>query len=298
MPRAAAKNGLEHGFFSDPPSYITVGEPYGGKKKAARKPGDDADKPKPVRATAKGGKLFDEKVARIFKGEAYYDKNKLERVAAAKEKKRQMTYKFTPSGAGKETFSGPIPYFKPGTKPAKARKGKEPPNFYTRPGPKGTGSGYADVTLSKIPPHASDKYLTPYERELKERKEGRKQNRGEVFRPVGSSSGTFSENPYAPYEPPRRRKPRSKSAPAKKPTVPFRPTTSMSTRAVPGKSSHQHLFGTYAYKGDPYRDRAKTAGAPKKMLGPAFRPNPPSKSTFTRSISIMNATRSIHSAGP
>ena len=31
-------------------------------------------------------------------GEAYYDKNKLERVAAAKEKKRQMTYKFTPSG--------------------------------------------------------------------------------------------------------------------------------------------------------------------------------------------------------
>ena len=37
----------------------------------------------------------------------------------------------------------------------------------------------------------------------------------------------------------------------------FSTTASMSTRAVPGKSSHQHLFGTYAYKGDPYRDRAK-----------------------------------------
>jgi hypothetical protein len=39
------------------------------------------------------------------------------------------------------------------------------------------------------------------------------------------------------------------------------PTASMSTPAVPGKSSYQHLFGTYTYKGEPYRDRAKVGRA-------------------------------------
>jgi hypothetical protein len=62
------KNGLEHGMFSDPPSYTTIGEPYGGgQKKSARKPGDDAGAVKPIRAVTRGGKLFDDKVSRIFK---------------------------------------------------------------------------------------------------------------------------------------------------------------------------------------------------------------------------------------
>lgn len=176
-----------------------------------------------------------------------------------------------------------------------------------------------------------------------------------------SFASVFSPPKIGTAEPPKHLSRRTVSAPTKKKVVvPFRPTSKakssyflflrlrqtnvatnhwlkrrhalffpgQTTAAIPGKTSHLDLFGTYKYKSDPYKPKPKVSfmtrtrtqvphahepakfwqstllqslfpqpiylqSSKSKNAGPAFRPNPPSKTTYTRSISDMNAVRAV-----
>eukprot|EP00730_Choanoeca_flexa_P005458 TRINITY_DN11946_c0_g1_i9.p1 TRINITY_DN11946_c0_g1~~TRINITY_DN11946_c0_g1_i9.p1 ORF type:complete len:173 (+),score=29.33 TRINITY_DN11946_c0_g1_i9:125-643(+) len=138
--KAEVKNNLEAGMFSKVSS-LHIGDPYDQKAKVSSN-----FKGKQM-GTSKGGGMFDEKPPRVFEGEAYHDPVKLRRKRERKAKQKQLTYKFTPTGAGVDTFSGKIPHLDPRDRPRKPAP-KEPRNFLTNPAPKGTGYGYPDVTLA------------------------------------------------------------------------------------------------------------------------------------------------------
>jgi hypothetical protein len=281
MAGARVESNLESGYFTKPSSIYT-GDPYEKKK---QKPKGKALGP-PIRSS-KGGELFSDKPPRIFQGEAYFDAVKHRHKQERKARQKQLTYKFTPSGAGTDTFSGPISALDPRSKDkAKKGKGKEPRNFYTAPGRQGTGYGYADVTLGKLP-FLPVEYDSESRARRKDAKAAKAKVKGPAFRTVSKGAEVFDANPFQPVAP-KGRKP--KQTKPKKVEVPFRPTGS-TRRAVPGATSHMDNFSTFTYKSEPY---AKKKEKPKgKPVGPAFRPCAPSKSSYVKSVVATNVARSV-----
>eukprot|EP00043_Microstomoeca_roanoka_P010150 m.96670 g.96670 ORF g.96670 m.96670 type:complete len:293 (-) comp14803_c1_seq2:120-998(-) len=283
--KAAPTSALEKGFFTEP-SYVSLGDPYGQKEK--------------LPANSKGSQMmvtrinkpFDPNPPRIFEGEAYFDPIKRRRAEERKSKTKNLTYKFTPTGAGTETFSGTIPYFSPQTRP-QPKKPKEPANFMTNPGKKGTGYGYASVTFSGPLPYIASEYDRAEQLRRKDEKVAKNKMVGKPFKSVaGPGTLFFDDNPFKPSGKEKARRasdPGAAKQKGKKVDIPFRPTATISRSAEPGRSSHLNTFTKFEYKSEPYG--LKPPKSKSKPIGPPFRPSAPSKSTFTQSISAMHAVR-------
>eukprot|EP00056_Hartaetosiga_gracilis_P007329 m.106854 g.106854 ORF g.106854 m.106854 type:complete len:286 (-) comp12683_c1_seq3:2354-3211(-) len=282
-PKASVSNALEKGFFTET-SYISIKDPYVKKDKT---PANFKGK---QFSLGKGKDFFDEKPPRMFEGEAYFDEVKYRRKIEKKEKKKNLTSKFAPSGHGKDTFSGPIEHFSPKSRPQKKTK-KELSNFYTSPGKKGTGYGFPSLTFSKTPEYIPSNYDAAKKLERKRNKESKSRIKGKPFKSVVGKEDTFDNNaPFHQTKTPKSKAPKKKKE--KKITVPFRTSNMRSRVAKPGATSHLDSFNTYTYKSDPYQKKPK---APKgKMVGQPFKATAPSKSSYTKSISTMNAVRSTH----
>ncbi|EGD77836.1 hypothetical protein PTSG_09469 [Salpingoeca rosetta] len=283
MPKTAIKSGLEMGFFGQP-AFVTINDPYNKKEKLP-----PAAKGRQM-MTLRQNRPFDNP-PRAFEGEAYHDAVKQRRKEERRSKKKQLTYKFTPSGTGHDTFSGPVKYFSPQQRPQK-KAPKEPSNFYTNPSKKGSGFGYANVTLSRTLPYIPSEYDRADKLRRKEEKAAKSKMKGKAFKSVcgnGKTSRLFDDNPFR--EPEKKIKAKPKSAPPqKKVDIPFKPTATVASRhAKPGASSTLDTFSKFDYKPEPYKK--KTPKPKGKPLGPPFRPCAPAKSSYSQSISGMHAMR-------
>lgn len=282
----AVNNALEMGFFSST-SFVSLGDPYDRKDKLP-----PAAKGKQM-MVSRQSRPFDANPPRLFKGEAYNDMVKQRRKQERKEKKKQLTYKFTPSGVGQSTFSGPISHFSPQERPKK----KPPPeksNFYTNPGKTGTGFGFPNVTFSKTPAYVASEYDRAEKLKRKETKAAKAKMKGKAFKSVcgnGKTSNLFDDNPFR--EPTKKVKSRPKSEQKPKPIkIPFKPTATVpARRAKPGSSSTLDTFTKFEYTPETYNDKRKKDKPRGKPIGPAFRPCAPAKSSYARSISTMHAMR-------
>lgn len=277
----AIENNLEAGFFSKMSS-LSINEPYERKIKPL-----SSTKGKQM-MVSRGGDLFEKKPPRAFEGEAYFDPVKYQHKLERKAKQKQLTYRFNPGGKGCDTFDGPISHMDPRSRPVK-KSAKEPRNFLTNPGKKGTGFGFSGVTLSQ-PAYLPQDYESEQRLELTRKK---LEPRGKRFQTVvrSSSNGTFDSNPYRPYSGKLPRPRTTPAAKAKEPVVPFKPTSSSGSRkAVAGKTSHLDTFSPFSYAPDPYQKKTKkkTKANPK-----TFRPTAPAKSSYVRSPMAMTVTRSV-----
>lgn len=73
---------------------------------------------------------------------------------------------------------------------------KSLPNFLTRPGKKGTGYGYVDVTINPYPEYMEDPAFNFYEAHKAMREEFEAGLRGETFKPSGAPQEYFDPNPF------------------------------------------------------------------------------------------------------
>ncbi|KAM4815350.1 cilia-and flagella-associated protein 96-like isoform 3-T4 [Thomomys bottae] len=197
MPVEGGKTDMERvGLFSEM-EYISVGDKYISPYNRAFN--EDATKNRQM--LPGGSKLmsglqagyFDPQFTRIFEGEGYINMNQVRRQNMMEQAKKNITKAFIPSSGGKKpsglgsyygTIGGPVPFFSAQVKP---KDKYEPPgkNLYTSPGKKGTGYGYANVTIGKQLPHSADFYD-----EWKA-----------SYKPGGMKAGTFDAYPAHSVEP-------------------------------------------------------------------------------------------------
>nr|XP_044998241.1 UPF0602 protein C4orf47 homolog isoform X2 [Jaculus jaculus] len=197
MPGEGGKTDMERiGLFSEM-EYITVGDKY--VSPFNRPFNEDANKNRQmfpggtkVMSNLQAG-YFDAQFARIFEGEGYVNLNQVRRRHMMQEAKKNLGKAFIPSNGEKKpsglgsyygTIGGPVPFFSAQSKP---RDRYEAPgkNLYTNPGKKGTGYGYANVTIGKQFSHSSDLY------------DAAKQN----YKAGGMKAGTFDPYPSHSADP-------------------------------------------------------------------------------------------------
>ncbi|XP_042900509.1 cilia-and flagella-associated protein 96-like [Parasteatoda tepidariorum] len=147
---------------------------------------------------------FDKEFLRVFEGEGYADpirNRRLQRLEKAKLnigpafKSTSPTKTQNGKGTNYGTFQGKtLEYFS--SHPREVEKGSPPKkNFYTNPPKKGTGYGYPNVTIGKVPPY----FLEGEYEELKEKPEEPEKPEPQEFEPykVGIfQQGYFDPNPF------------------------------------------------------------------------------------------------------
>nr|CAX72978.1 Protein saal1 [Schistosoma japonicum] len=194
-------------------SYHTIGDPY------------DKKESRTIRSAFKGKQMycdgFKEKSAtpdgyfgpfiRIYNGDNKISLERLKRLQRKESAEKIRGKAWVPpngphhihgSGSFLDTFSGPIPYFKPLTVVRKQRVSSRI-NIYTSPSKKGCGS-YVDITIGKYPSYKSD----PYNKKLKSsNKEG--SSSGKQFYLNMHPQQYFDKNPY--HRVSMRRRPFSKT---------------------------------------------------------------------------------------
>ncbi|XP_036022396.1 UPF0602 protein C4orf47 homolog isoform X2 [Onychomys torridus] len=197
MPGETGKTDMERiGLFSEM-EYVTVGDKYvspfnrpfneAASKKRQMLPGGS----KQMSSLQAG--YFDTQFARIFEGEGYVSLNQVRRRFMMAESKKNLGKAFIPSSGEKKpsglgsyygTIGGPVPFFSAQLRP---RDKYQPPgkNLYTNPGKKGTGYGYANVTIGKQLAHSADLY------------DAAKLN----YKPGGMKAGTFEPYPAHSADP-------------------------------------------------------------------------------------------------
>jgi hypothetical protein len=188
---------------------------------------------------------------RVFDKEAYSDFVKMRRRDRMESNKRNIGKSWVPSsypakapgpGTHHGTIGGRVDHFIPNERKDKAYSAP-PKNLYTNPGKLGTGYGYGDVTIGKLPNYQSEPLSRADDQYRKEASISKKQMKAGAFRLNMAPKEFFDENPYKTDKP---LPPARKSAPARESLKPFRPSN-------PGKDSGGGKFGTF----DPYPDHPK-----------------------------------------
>ncbi|XP_062903763.1 cilia-and flagella-associated protein 96 [Mobula hypostoma] len=288
MPGDSGKTDMERiGLFQEMP-YITVQDPY---TDGMPKPFNESaykgkqmlsNGPKSKCATQAG--YFNPEFVRIFENESYSDKIKLRRQARLKSTTKNLGGVFFPSqgtkkpcglgtyygtiGGSVEAFSG-LPRAKPPFVP-------ENKNFYTSPGKRGTGYGYAHLTIGESYEHSTDPYTI---------KSTKKDTfLGGPFRLNLYPKDYFDSNPYNTDKvlPP------VKPAPVKKIEAPFKPT---SPGKLPG-GMKAGTFDEYPSHFSPLARPPKVDSKPPERL--IFRPNPGLKSRPIKSVLLANVNRVVN----
>ncbi|XP_072480282.1 cilia-and flagella-associated protein 96 isoform X2 [Notamacropus eugenii] len=170
MPGEVGKSDMDRlGLFSEM-EYITIGDKYvspfnrpfnetAGKNRQMLPGGS-----KMMSALQQG--FFEPQFLRIFEGEGYVNLNQIRRRYMLQEAKKNLSKPFLPSNGEKKacglgsyfgTIGGPIPFFSAQVKP-KDKYIAPGKNLYTNPGKKGTGYGYANITIGKQLSHSVDVY--------------------------------------------------------------------------------------------------------------------------------------------
>ncbi|ERE86739.1 putative UPF0602 protein C4orf47 like protein [Cricetulus griseus] len=237
---------------------------------------------------------FDPQFSRIFEGEGYQNLNQVRRQYMMAESKKNLSKAFIPSSGEKKpsglgsyygTIGGPIPFFSAQLKPKDEYK---PPgkNLYTNPGKKGTGYGYANVTIGKQLSHSSDLYDAAKLNYKKDNEEHHRLLKGSPFKLNLHPKDYFDSNPYLlerPLPPIRREE--------KKEIVlkPFKPSS-------PGKKAGGMKAGTFEpyplHSADPYMAKMEKM-IPEKGEKVFHPPNGP-KSRPIHSIMALNVKKAIN----
>ncbi|XP_063725989.1 cilia-and flagella-associated protein 96-like isoform X2 [Symsagittifera roscoffensis] len=232
---------------------------------------------------------------RVFEKEAYTDYVKMRRMDRIMASKKNIGKNWTPSsypskmvGSGSYygTLGGRVDHLSPAVRAGKAHTAP-PRNFTTQPGKKGTGYGYVDVSIGKLPGYQSDNYERAKDQFRKENEAAKSRMKGGSFKLNMAPREFFDENPFKSDKnlPPVR-----KATPTKEPAKPFRPSN-------PGKLLGGAKFGTF----DPYPEHPKDV----YVYNPnVFRQQKPGEKVFVPSAgpkgypinSIVNqmVTRSIN----
>uniref|UniRef100_A0ABI7X317 Cilia-and flagella-associated protein 96 n=1 Tax=Felis catus TaxID=9685 RepID=A0ABI7X317_FELCA len=195
------------GLFSEM-EYVTVGDKY---VSSFNRPFNDAAS-KNKQMLPGGSKAmsnlqagyFDPHFVRIFEGEGYVNLNQVRRRHMMEEAKKNLGKAFLPSNGDKKpcglgtyygTIGGPVPFFSTQLKP---RDKYEVPgkNLYTNPGKKGTGYGYANITIGKQFSHSADFYDAPKLNFKKENEEHHRLVKGTPFKSNLYPREYFDTNPY------------------------------------------------------------------------------------------------------
>ncbi|POI24001.1 hypothetical protein CIB84_012251 [Bambusicola thoracicus] len=169
MPTEGKSDMERTGLFSEM-SYVTIGDKYVSHymrpfNEAASKNRQMLSEGSKTLSALQAG-YFDPQFKRIFNGEAYSNPVQLRRRYRLAESKKNLGKAFLPSNGDKllcglgsyyGTIGGPFAYF---SAQLKARERYIPPgkNFYTSPGKKGTGYGYANLTIGEQYAHEADGY--------------------------------------------------------------------------------------------------------------------------------------------
>ncbi|XP_005671772.2 UPF0602 protein C4orf47 homolog isoform X2 [Sus scrofa] len=208
MPGEGGKTDMERiGLFSEM-EYVTVGDKYVSQfnrsfNEAASKnrqmlPGGSKEM-----SSLQAG-YFDPHFVRIFEGEGYVNLNQVRRRHMMEEAKKNLGKAFLPSSGDKKpcglgsyygTIGGPVPFFSAQSKP---KEKYEPPgkNLYTNPGKKGTGYGYANITIGNQFSHSTDFYDAAKLNYKKENEEHRRLLKGTAFKLNLYPREYFDANPY------------------------------------------------------------------------------------------------------
>ncbi|XP_068952073.1 cilia-and flagella-associated protein 96 [Petaurus breviceps papuanus] len=208
MPGEIGKSDMDRiGLFSEM-DYITIGDKYvspfnrpfneAASKNRQMLPGGS----KMMSALQQG--FFEPQFLRIFEGEGYVSLNQVRRRYMLQEAKKNISKPFLPSNGEKKacglgsyfgTIGGPVPFFSAQVKP----KDKYIPpgkNLYTNPGKKGTGYGYANITIGKQLPHSVDLYDTAKVNIKKEIEDHHRLIKGTPFKLNLFPRDYFDVNPY------------------------------------------------------------------------------------------------------
>ncbi|XP_060039873.1 cilia-and flagella-associated protein 96 isoform X2 [Erinaceus europaeus] len=236
---------------------------------------------------------FEPHFARIFEGEGYVNMNQVRRRHMMEEAKKNLSKAFLPSNGEKKlcglgsyygTIGGPVEFFSVQSKPREKyiAPGK---NLYTSPGKKGTGYGYANITIGKQFSHSSDLYDAPRHDYKKENEEHHKSLKGSPFKLNLYPREYFDANPYFTEKtlPPIKYELKKESI-----AQPFKPSS-------PGKKSGGMKAGTF----DPYPSHsAEPYGStlPKQVSSKAkiFHPPGGPKSRPIESIMSLNVKRTLN----
>ncbi|ESO84025.1 hypothetical protein LOTGIDRAFT_210983 [Lottia gigantea] len=293
------KNDMERvGLFQEM-GYVSIGDKYKApgisfnEKSAKGKqmlPGGTKDK------SALQHGYFNDKFTRVLEGEAYSDPIKMRRQNRLEEAKRNLSKPFLPSSGDRKpsglgshfgTFGGNVSAFSPGVSAGKGYKapGK---NVLTNPGKKGTGFGYAGVTLSAYPPYKSEHYDRARELIKKEVELHRKSVKGGSFKLNLHPQAYFDNNPYKTDKnlPPLQKTPSGKSD-----LKPFKPSS-------PGKKPAGAKIGTFdpypTHSTDPYNVKYVRPVHVVNKSGKIFSPSQGPKTTPCNSIVNQNVLRTMN----
>ncbi|XP_054239217.1 UPF0602 protein C4orf47 homolog [Indicator indicator] len=286
------------GLFSEM-GYVTIGDKY---KSLYMRPFNEAAS-KNRQMLSEGTKTlsalqagyFEPQFVRIFEGEAYSNPVQLRRRYRMAESKKNVGKAFLPSNGDKlpcglgsyyGTIGGSYAYFSP---QLKSRERYIPPgkNFYTNPGKKGSGFGYANLTIGEQYPHEPDDYEAERIQAKKAQAEHKRLLKGGPFRLNLYPQEYFDSNPYFSDKP---LPPVKKSPPKKLSAPPFIPSS-------PAKKLGGMKGGTFdpypSYSAEPYvskQSKAVTTGKEGKVFHPSSGP----KSRPVTSIVTLNVTRSLN----
>ncbi|VFV22943.1 Hypothetical predicted protein [Lynx pardinus] len=298
MPAEGGKTDMERiGLFSEM-EYVTVGDKY---VSSFNRPFNDAAS-KNKQMLPGGSKAmsnlqagyFDPHFVRIFEGEGYVNLNQVRRRHMMEEAKKNLGKAFLPSNGDKKpcglgtyygTIGGPVPFFSTQLKP---RDKYEVPgkNLYTNPGKKGTGYGYANITIGKQFSHSADFYDAPKLDFKKENEEHRRLVKGTPFKSNLYPREYFDTNPYL-FE--KALPPIKKTEKKELLAHPFKPSS-------PGKKAGGMKAGTFdpypSHSADPYvvKLASQTSSKGAKIFYPPSGP----KSRPTKSIMTLNVKRALN----
>ena len=194
-----------------------------------------------------------------------------------------------PNGTG--TLSGTFTSGMPAMDPTERSRGllkHEPPNVLTNPCRKGTGYGYANVTLGKYPEHANEPYAEQRRLEQQMRAKHSKNMLAGPLRLNNHPLTFFGPDPYLPVGGGRTYEIRR---------VPASPKTAF-IPAGPAKKDGGCKAGCFSkfpeHKGDTYGARAQYPQNVVNKFGKTFYPPARGKSVRQDSIVNTNVTKSVH----
>ncbi|KFP31446.1 UPF0602 protein C4orf47 [Colius striatus] len=298
MPEKSKSDMKRIGLFSEM-GYITIGDKYvspymrpfneAASKNKQMLPGGS----KTLSALQAG--YFERRFGRIFEGEAYSNPFQLRRKYKLAESKKNLGKAFRPtdgdklpSGLGSYygTIGGSCAHFSPQLKD-KERYIPPGKNFYTNPGKKGTGYGYAKLTIGKQYPHEPDVYEVERINAKKAREEHKRLVIAGPFKFNLHPQEYFDKNPYFNDKP----LPLPKKLPPEKPTIlPFKPSS-------PAKKVRGMKGGTFdpypSHSADPYVTK-KSEDVITNKERQIFQPPDGPKSRPVKSIISLNVTRSLN----
>ncbi|KAM6149391.1 cilia-and flagella-associated protein 96 [Erethizon dorsatum] len=298
MPAEGGKTDMERiGLFSEM-GYTTIGDKYvspfnrpfneAASKNRQMLPGGSKEM-----SHLQAG-YFDSQFARIFEGEGYVNMNQVRRRYMMEEAKKNLSKAFLPSSGEKKpcglgsyygTIGGPVPFFSAELKPRD--KYEEPgKNLYTNPGKKGTGYGYANITIGKQFSYSADFYDAAKLNYKKANEEHHRLVKGTPFKLNLYPREYFDSNPYFSDKP----LPPIKSEEKKQlPPKPFKPSS-------PGKKAGGMKAGTFehypSHSADPYV--VKFEKEIFKKDAKVFHPSGGPKSRPSESIMALNVRRALN----